>query len=50
MEGTDYCARNAWQKLGNMNPDVAMELYIALLSEKVPGWSQGIHHVVSVML
>ncbi|XP_076955099.1 acyl-CoA-binding domain-containing protein 3-like [Bidens hawaiensis] len=36
---------NAWQKLGNMNPDVAMELYIALLTELVPGWPQGIHSV-----
>lgn len=34
---------NAWQKLGNMDPDVAMEQYITLLSEKVRGWSQGIH-------
>ncbi|KAM0001098.1 putative acyl-CoA-binding protein, ACBP [Helianthus debilis subsp. tardiflorus] len=34
---------NSWQKLGNMNPDVAMEKYIALLSEVAPGWSQGIH-------
>ncbi|CAI9281986.1 unnamed protein product [Lactuca saligna] len=34
---------NAWQKLGNMDPDVAMEQYITLLSEKVPEWSQGIH-------
>ncbi|KAI3758820.1 hypothetical protein L6452_06392 [Arctium lappa] len=34
---------NAWQKLGNMNPDAAMEQYITLLSEKVPGWSQGTH-------
>ncbi|KAI3491382.1 hypothetical protein L1887_44310 [Cichorium endivia] len=34
---------NAWQKLGNMDPDVAMEQYITLLSEKVPGWSHGIH-------
>ncbi|XP_076929814.1 uncharacterized protein LOC143594372 [Bidens hawaiensis] len=41
---------NAWQKLGNMNPDVAMELYIALLTELVPGWSQGIHSFVSVLL
>ncbi|XP_024993012.1 acyl-CoA-binding domain-containing protein 3-like isoform X2 [Cynara cardunculus var. scolymus] len=30
---------NAWQKLGNMNPDVAMEQYVTLLSEKVPEWS-----------
>ncbi|KAK1433435.1 hypothetical protein QVD17_10345 [Tagetes erecta] len=34
---------NSWQKLGNMNPDVAMEKYIALVSELAPGWSQGIH-------
>ncbi|KAL8230953.1 hypothetical protein R6Q57_000731 [Mikania cordata] len=33
---------NSWQKLGNMNPDVAMEQYIGLLSELIPGWSQGI--------
>ncbi|KAG4379392.1 hypothetical protein GLYMA_17G236700v4 [Glycine max] len=29
---------NAWQKLGNMNPEVAMEQYISLLSDKFPGW------------
>ncbi|CAL0332754.1 unnamed protein product [Lupinus luteus] len=29
---------NAWQKLGNMNPEVAMEQYISLVSDKVPGW------------
>ncbi|XP_019429833.1 PREDICTED: acyl-CoA-binding domain-containing protein 3-like isoform X1 [Lupinus angustifolius] len=29
---------NAWQKLGNMNPEVAMEKYISLVSDKVPGW------------
>lgn len=34
------CARNAWQKLGNMNPDVAMEQYIALLSDRIPGWRE----------
>ncbi|PWA82922.1 FERM/acyl-CoA-binding protein, 3-helical bundle [Artemisia annua] len=32
---------DAWQKLGNMDPDVAVEKYVAILSEKVPGWSQG---------
>ncbi|KAF7830562.1 subtilisin-like protease SBT1.7 [Senna tora] len=32
---------NAWQKLGNMNPEVAMEQYVTLLSDKVPGWEQG---------
>ncbi|XP_020207992.1 acyl-CoA-binding domain-containing protein 3 isoform X2 [Cajanus cajan] len=29
---------NAWQKLGNMSPEVAMEQYISLLSDKFPGW------------
>ncbi|KAJ4966436.1 hypothetical protein NE237_018285 [Protea cynaroides] len=29
---------NAWQQLGNMNPEVAMEQYISLLSDSVPGW------------
>ncbi|XP_019431848.1 PREDICTED: acyl-CoA-binding domain-containing protein 2-like isoform X1 [Lupinus angustifolius] len=29
---------NAWQKLGNMSPEVAMEQYISLVSDKVPGW------------
>ncbi|ESW32890.1 hypothetical protein PHAVU_001G026200 [Phaseolus vulgaris] len=29
---------NAWQKLGNMNPEVAMEQYISLLSNKFPEW------------
>ncbi|KAJ0966991.1 hypothetical protein J5N97_023908 [Dioscorea zingiberensis] len=28
----------AWQRLGNMNPEVAMEQYITLLSESIPGW------------
>ncbi|XP_057504854.1 acyl-CoA-binding domain-containing protein 5-like isoform X1 [Actinidia eriantha] len=32
---------NAWQRLGNMNPEVAMEKYIALLSDKVPEWMEG---------
>uniref|UniRef100_A0A2N9ELY4 ACB domain-containing protein n=1 Tax=Fagus sylvatica TaxID=28930 RepID=A0A2N9ELY4_FAGSY len=31
---------NAWQRLGNMNPDVAMEQYINLLSDRVPGWME----------
>ncbi|KAH7669009.1 FERM/acyl-CoA-binding protein [Dioscorea alata] len=30
----------AWQKLGNMNPEVAMEQYINLLSESIPGWME----------
>ncbi|KAF1861678.1 hypothetical protein Lal_00026093 [Lupinus albus] len=29
---------NAWQQLGNMRPELAMEQYISLLSESVPDW------------
>ncbi|KAJ8537879.1 hypothetical protein K7X08_014419 [Anisodus acutangulus] len=32
---------NAWQKMGSMNPEVAMEQYIKLLSDHVPRWT---HH------
>ncbi|XP_060199350.1 acyl-CoA-binding domain-containing protein 5-like isoform X1 [Lycium barbarum] len=32
---------NAWQKMGSMNPEVAMEQYIKLLSDNVPRWT---HH------
>ncbi|XP_052148971.1 acyl-CoA-binding domain-containing protein 5 isoform X1 [Oryza glaberrima] len=28
----------AWQKLGNMYPETAMERYMNLLSEAIPGW------------
>ncbi|KAG8632669.1 acyl-CoA-binding domain-containing protein 3 isoform X1 [Manihot esculenta] len=31
---------NAWQRLGNMNQEVAMEKYIDLVSDKVPGWME----------
>ncbi|KAJ6822845.1 acyl-CoA-binding domain-containing protein 3-like [Iris pallida] len=31
---------NAWQKLGNMNPEGAMEQYMNILSEKIPGWTK----------
>ncbi|KAJ4836581.1 hypothetical protein Tsubulata_039792 [Turnera subulata] len=31
---------NAWQRLGNMSPEVAMERYIALVSDQVPGWME----------
>ncbi|XP_020115319.1 acyl-CoA-binding domain-containing protein 3-like isoform X2 [Ananas comosus] len=30
---------NAWQRLGNMNPETAMEQYVTLLSESIPGWT-----------
>lgn len=29
---------NAWQKLGSMSREMAMELYIALLSDQILGW------------
>ncbi|XP_074563283.1 uncharacterized protein LOC141819920 [Curcuma longa] len=29
---------HAWQRLGNMDPEVAMELYISHLTENVPEW------------
>ncbi|XP_059636532.1 acyl-CoA-binding domain-containing protein 3-like isoform X1 [Cornus florida] len=32
---------NAWQSLGNMSSEVAMEQYITLLSDRVPGWMEG---------
>ncbi|KAM7279394.1 hypothetical protein ACFE04_006528 [Oxalis oulophora] len=34
------CARNAWQRLGNMSPELAMEQYISVLSEKDPSWME----------
>ncbi|XP_020113032.1 acyl-CoA-binding domain-containing protein 3 [Ananas comosus] len=30
---------NAWQSLGNMNPEVAMEQYVTLLSGNIPEWA-----------
>lgn len=35
-----HCERNSWQRLGNMNPDAAMEQYVALVSDKIPGWME----------
>ncbi|PIA33131.1 hypothetical protein AQUCO_04200115v1 [Aquilegia coerulea] len=29
---------NSWQQLGNMTPEVAMEQYVNLLSNGIPGW------------
>ncbi|KAJ7958238.1 Acyl-CoA-binding domain-containing protein [Quillaja saponaria] len=31
---------NAWQRLGNMSPEAAMEEYITLLSDRVPEWME----------
>ncbi|KAJ8762451.1 hypothetical protein K2173_007890 [Erythroxylum novogranatense] len=36
---------NAWQRLGNMNPEMAMEQYIALVSNKVPDWIEHKQHI-----
>lgn len=44
------CARNAWQKLGRMSPEVAMEQYIKLLSDRVPGWMEGKFSVSLLLL
>ena len=43
------CVRNAWQGLGNLSPEMAMEQYITILSEKVPGWMED-HFAVSLLL
>ncbi|MQL95910.1 hypothetical protein Taro_028576 [Colocasia esculenta] len=29
---------HAWQRLGSMNPEMAMEQYITLVSDNIPGW------------
>ncbi|XP_034897237.1 acyl-CoA-binding domain-containing protein 3 [Populus alba] len=31
---------NAWQRLGNMSPEAAMEQYIGLVSDRAPGWME----------
>ncbi|CAL1410623.1 unnamed protein product [Linum trigynum] len=31
---------NSWQKLGNMDPEAAMEQYVTLLSDNVPRWTE----------
>ncbi|KAH7653835.1 FERM/acyl-CoA-binding protein [Dioscorea alata] len=31
---------HAWQRLGDMNPEMAMEKYMDLLSEQIPGWTR----------
>ncbi|XP_065847538.1 acyl-CoA-binding domain-containing protein 3-like [Euphorbia lathyris] len=31
---------NAWQRLGNMSPEVAMEKYVALVSDNVHAWKE----------
>lgn len=41
--------RQAWQKVGNMNPEVAMEQYINLLSESIPGWMEQLTRVSNTL-
>ncbi|TYK12832.1 acyl-CoA-binding domain-containing protein 3 [Cucumis melo var. makuwa] len=36
---------NAWKQLGNMTPEMAMESYINLVSENIPGWTSEITSV-----
>ncbi|XP_038883504.1 acyl-CoA-binding domain-containing protein 3 [Benincasa hispida] len=38
---------NAWKQLGNMTPEMAMESYINLVSENIPGWTPRITPVNS---
>eukprot|EP01018_Ginkgo_biloba_P011999 Gb_02595 [translate_table: standard] len=37
-----HFAWHAWQRLGNMNPEAAMEQYISLLTEMFPSWIESI--------
>ncbi|EYU44470.1 hypothetical protein MIMGU_mgv1a022414mg, partial [Erythranthe guttata] len=30
---------NAWQKLGDMSREIAMEKYVSLLVKAIPGWN-----------
>lgn len=39
------CARNSWQKLGNIGSEEAMHRYIAVVSEISPSWAQGTEKV-----
>ncbi|KAG6401234.1 hypothetical protein SASPL_138084 [Salvia splendens] len=32
---------NAWQKVGNISEEIAMEKYIATLSDLIPDWNKG---------
>nr|KJB63924.1 hypothetical protein B456_010G024700 [Gossypium raimondii]KJB63925.1 hypothetical protein B456_010G024700 [Gossypium raimondii] len=41
---------NAWQKLGNMSPEAAMEQYVALVSDKVPGWTKDTSDVTEIRI
>ncbi|KAI4315043.1 hypothetical protein L6164_027891 [Bauhinia variegata] len=35
---------NAWQQLGSMSPELAMERYITILSESIPDWMPDYHN------
>lgn len=36
-----FCNRQAWQKLGAMPPEEAMEKYIELVTQLYPAWVDG---------
>ncbi|KAG5251208.1 acyl-CoA-binding domain-containing protein [Salix suchowensis] len=40
LQQPPWLSRNAWQRLGNMSPEAAMEQYIALVSDRAPGWME----------
>ena len=40
-------ARQAWQKLGAMPPEEAMQKYIAIVTELYPTWASGSTNVRS---
>lgn len=42
--------RNAWQKLGNMSQEEAMEQYLALVSKEIPGLTKAGHTVSCLIL
>ncbi|GFP78918.1 acyl-coa-binding domain-containing protein 3 [Phtheirospermum japonicum] len=41
---------NAWQKLGNMSRETAMEKYIDILSKAIPGWKVDMNFTISYNL
>lgn len=43
------CARNAWQKLGNMPQEEAMQKYVGVLTAINPTWHQSQEKVQSAL-
>ena len=42
------CARNAWQKLGNMPQEEAMQKYVGVLTAIDPTWHQSQEKVPNI--